>query len=197
MGTLRAQKEAYESAMKENWEAMVDFYESGLNTMATMAPVTVARDSALHVAVDSKKAYPLNVLLRIIEESFPVDIESEPGISYPVFVVNAYGNTVLHQAATVGNYEAVKLLAEKFPDLAKKTNEIGETPLFRAASFGETKIVDYLANKVPGQIEGDGKLSSVHRKRSTGTSILHVAVQGEHFGKSFHTSYAIFSHFSS
>ncbi|KAK4839457.1 hypothetical protein QYF36_022073 [Acer negundo] len=93
--------------------------------------------------------------------------------------------TVLHEAAISGNLDAVQILVSKFPKLVNYTNESGETPLFRAAAFGKTKIVKYLASQQHQVVRtgnGESHLQDIHRQRKDGASILHVAVQGEHFG---------------
>ncbi|KAK3217763.1 hypothetical protein Dsin_011733 [Dipteronia sinensis] len=107
-----------------------------------------------------------------------------------VFMENIYGNTVLHEAAISGNLEAVKILVSKFPKQVNYINKFGETPLFRAAAFGKTKVVKYLAYQKDQLVftNGDKKLQNIHRQRKVGTSILHAAVQGEHFEMEFFTS---------
>ncbi|KAL5773204.1 hypothetical protein ACOSQ2_013128 [Xanthoceras sorbifolium] len=97
---------------------------------------------------------------------------------------NLNGSTVLHEAAVNRNIEAVKLLFRKYGGGTLLTkNKYGETPLFTAAAFGSTEVVKYLASQ-PNQMTGDGKqLIEIHQIRDDGrgTSILYVAIRGQHF----------------
>ena len=98
---------------------------------------------------------------------------------------NKFGNTVLHEATIYGNYEAVRLLAERCADLLSIKNNYGETPLFTAAEFGEAEIVEFLIRSKPKQcVVYKNRLLSIHSKRSEdGLSILSAAIIGQHFGK--------------
>ncbi|KAK0593429.1 hypothetical protein LWI29_036495 [Acer saccharum] len=139
--------------------------------------MTVAKDTVFHLAVLSKKEEPLKQLLERVENPM---LDS-------VFITNASGNTVLHEAASNHNITAVKLLVGCNYDTQEqlvKRNKLGQTPLFKAASFGTTKVVKYLASRPYQMITYDNKqqLRDEHRTRNNGTSILHAAVRGDHFG---------------
>uniref|UniRef100_A0A6N2NDQ5 PGG domain-containing protein n=1 Tax=Salix viminalis TaxID=40686 RepID=A0A6N2NDQ5_SALVM len=154
----------YRSAMRGDWKNIIHFYQD--RPMCLSSPVTLSEDTALHIAVYSKQAEPLQSLLGIVEES-----------------KNKFGNTALHEATICGNYEAVTLLVRRCPDLLTDENKYGETPLFTAAAFGEADIVAFLLKSEPEQcVNDERRLSEIHRKRGDGLSILSAAIKGQHFG---------------
>nr|TKR68722.1 hypothetical protein D5086_0000310030 [Populus alba] len=121
---------------------------------------------------------PLKDLLEIVKErAFSA---TEEGF---LKTKNRFGNTVLHEATIYGNYEAVRLLVERSPDLISIPNVYGETPLFTAAGYGEAKIVEFLIRFKPEQcVDDNGHLISIHIKRSEDDlSILGAAIIGQHF----------------
>ncbi|KAL5840354.1 hypothetical protein ACOSQ4_012962 [Xanthoceras sorbifolium] len=122
--------------------------------------MTVAKDTAFHIAVHSKTDQLLKYLLERVEQ-----VGDPMGAN--VFITNDYENTVLHEATINYNIAEVKLLVEK--------NYVK----------ADTKVVRYLASQ-PGQTTRDEnnntKLEDAHRIRNDGISILHAAVRGEHFG---------------
>ncbi|KAL5773223.1 hypothetical protein ACOSQ2_013147 [Xanthoceras sorbifolium] len=128
--------------------------------------MTVAKDTAFHMAVHSKTDQPLRYLLERVEQ-----IGDPTGAN--VFMTNDYENKLLVEK----NYVKAEQLLKK--------NRSGQTPLFKAASFGSTKVVRYLASQ-PGRTTLDDndntKLEDAQRTRNDGISILHAAVRGEHFG---------------
>ncbi|KAK2654464.1 hypothetical protein Ddye_014320 [Dipteronia dyeriana] len=137
------------------------------------------KDTALHLGVYSGGKQPLDSLLKYADERIGLD-------NCDIFLENKFRNTVLHEAAVSGNLEAVQILVDKFQKQVIAINESGETPLFRAAAFGKTKLVKLLASQ-PDQVvlPHNGKkkqLQAIHRLKKDGATILHAAVQGEHFG---------------
>jgi ankyrin repeat protein len=173
-------KDVYQAALEGNWDGMIRAYR-GSSNMYLMSPVTVSEDTPLHLAVYSKKGWPLKALLYIADKN--------PMLGNPCTKKNAYGNTVLHEAVYAGNMEAVQHLlqftpkeqGEYDPSMQLQTkNALGETPFYRAAACGKKKIVELLARKM-GQIP-EGTLSEDHRKREDSKPILHAAIQGHHFG---------------
>ncbi|KAK0597075.1 hypothetical protein LWI29_021601 [Acer saccharum] len=186
MEFLPSIKEPYQAVLDEKWEDMEKYYndiaeDPMMGLGALLCPISVDRDTAFHLAVYSGEKQPLCRLLELVEKD---GADGILGLE-TVFMQNIYGNTVLHEAAIRGNLEAVEILIAKFPQLVKDTNQFGETPLFRAAAFGKRRIVKYLASQ-PDQLvltdNGEKHLKNIHRQREDGTSILHAAVQGEHFG---------------
>uniref|UniRef100_A0A6N2M0G8 PGG domain-containing protein n=1 Tax=Salix viminalis TaxID=40686 RepID=A0A6N2M0G8_SALVM len=150
----------YRAAMIGDWKNIIHHYQD--RPMDLSFPVTLDEDTALHIAVYSKQAQPLQDLLEIVKDiiNFLPDIESlEPEVGSPSPEMespspemeapeqmkflkrkNRFGNTALHEATICGNYEAVTLLVRRCPDLLKQKNKSGETPLFTAAGFGEAEI---------------------------------------------------------
>ncbi|TXG46856.1 hypothetical protein EZV62_026150 [Acer yangbiense] len=175
MFNISAMKVPYQAVIKENWEDLKTFFDNDRNTFNILYPMTVAKDTAFHIAVHSGREQPLKHLLERVDDPMGAN----------VFMTNAYGNTVLHEAAINHNIAAVKLLVgDEYvtPEQLLKRNRSGQTPLFKAASFGSTKVVRYLASQPKQMICDNKKLEDAHGTRNDGTSILHAAVRGEHFG---------------
>ncbi|KAK1570662.1 hypothetical protein Q3G72_005408 [Acer saccharum] len=185
-------KKPYRAVMEGKWEALEEIFDSDEGFSISYPIMTVAKDNAFHIAVHSKSEKPLKHLLERVNH--------EQMHTY-LFHTNAYENTVLHEAAINHNIAAVKLLVEGrhvtpdqqlsveergyvTPQQLLERNMSGQTPLFKAAAFGSTKVVKYLASQ-PNQMICDNyykKLQDAHRTKNDGTSILHAAVRGEHFG---------------
>ncbi|KAG5234709.1 ankyrin repeat-containing protein [Salix suchowensis] len=181
----------YRAAMRGDWKNIIHHYED--RPMDLSFPVTLSEDTALHIAVYSKQAEPLQSLLGIVEEymtNFMPDMDSpapeneSPSTEQMKFLMskNKFGNTALHEATICGNYEAVRLLVNQCADLLKEKNNYGETPLFTAAAFGEADIVVFLLMSEPEQrVNAKYNLLEIHRKRKDGLSILNAAILGQHF----------------
>ncbi|KAK1556666.1 hypothetical protein Q3G72_009778 [Acer saccharum] len=182
----------YQAVVVEGkWKSLDEFFEKdeGYNILYPTL-MTVAKDSAFHIAVHSKSEKPLKQLL----DRFA---SYEQILTTILNTTNAYENTVLHEAAINHNIKAVKLLVEGrpitpdqqehgyvTPEQLLKGNESGQTPLFKAAAFGSTKVVKYLASQPNQTIASHGykKLQDAHRTKYDGCSILQAAVLGENFG---------------
>ncbi|KAG5235265.1 ankyrin repeat-containing protein [Salix suchowensis] len=176
--------------MNGEWKNMIRHYQD--RPLDLPLPVTLDADTALHIAVYSKQAQPLQDLLEIVKDmrNFLPDIESlAPVMESPkpemefLKKKNKFGNTALHEATICGNYEAVRLLVGRCPDLLTRKNKYGETPLFTAAAFAEAEIVEFFFRSNPEQCVNDEcRLSDIHRKRRRdGLSILSAAIKGLHF----------------
>ncbi|KAI9198844.1 hypothetical protein LWI28_023005 [Acer negundo] len=167
----------YQSVSKQNWEDMMGLISSkDKDVMLLLHPISVHKDNIVHLAVHSKKKKPLNQILEFVDKNMRHSFTSS---------VNAYGNTVMHEAAICRNLEAVQLLVAENKELLRLENDSGETPLFRAAAYGNTEIVKFLAyheNEIVTNFEKKKQLKDHHRKRNDDTSILRVAVKGKHFG---------------
>ncbi|XP_024023196.1 ankyrin repeat-containing protein ITN1 [Morus notabilis] len=167
--------EPYGAALNKDWNALKNFYE--LHKEFVTASLTVTGDTALHIAVHSGNTQLVRSLLNQI-------LGDDKGNESPLFHSfieelaplrrkNEYGDTALHEAASRGHLEIVKLLLDRDEELLKVKNNRGETPLFRAAAFGQTKVVRFLASRVDDM--------RTHRRRDDSTSILHIAVLGRYF----------------
>uniref|UniRef100_A0A6N2NBJ4 PGG domain-containing protein n=1 Tax=Salix viminalis TaxID=40686 RepID=A0A6N2NBJ4_SALVM len=181
----------YRAAMRGDWKNIIHHYQD--RSLDLRLPVTLSADTALHIAVYSKQAQPLEDLLEIVEriKHFLPDIDSpapeEEYLSADQMKFlkrkNEFGNTALHEATICGNYEAVRLLVDQCADLLNEKNKYGETPLFTAAAFAEAEIVEFLFRSNPEQCVNDEcRLLEIHRQRSgDGLSILSAAIKGQHF----------------
>ncbi|KAK4858340.1 hypothetical protein QYF36_014916 [Acer negundo] len=181
------QKQFQEVVVEGKWDSLLESFpndeadEAGYyNPRPTL--MTVAKDSAFHIAVHSKSEKPLKQLLDLFANNYDAQI-----LTSVLNTTNAYENTVLHEAAINHNIKAVKLLVGEgyvTPRQLLKRNESGQTPLFKAAAFGSTKVVKYLASRPNQTIASAGykKLEDAHRINNDGFSILHAAVLGENFG---------------
>ncbi|XP_010099148.2 uncharacterized protein LOC21397296 [Morus notabilis] len=138
--------------------------------MPSDQPLTVSRDTPLHVAIHMGCE----------------DIAQE--ILYNCMVhnrallkkTNALGDTVLHEAAAVGMKElAKKILDDRELGLLTMKNNLGETPLFRAAYCGQKEMFTFLADQV--------ETSEVpyHLSRKDSLNVLHVTIRAEFFDLAF------------
>ncbi|KAG5234710.1 ankyrin repeat-containing protein [Salix suchowensis] len=116
--------------MRGDWKNIIHHYQD--RSLDLRLPVTLSADTALHIAVYSKQAQPLEDLLEIVEriKHFLPDIDSpapeEEYLSTDQMKFlkrkNEFGNTALHEATICGNYEAVRLLVHQCADLLKEKN---------------------------------------------------------------------------
>ena len=178
MGSTAILDAPYKAAMYGDWKSMIDYCKE--NTECLDSPVTSSSDTVLHLALQSNEVQPLEDLLEIVKKG-QLPLTEEDFLKRK----NKFGNTVLHEATIYGNYEAVRFLVERCPELISITNEYGETPLFTAATFGEAEIVEFLIRSKPEQCVDDVLLFPIHRQRKDGLSILGAAIIGQHFGNNF------------
>ncbi|KAK6245754.1 hypothetical protein QUC31_000532 [Theobroma cacao] len=158
--------EPYKLALNEEWEGMKKFYKR--NKDAVALPLTVVNDTALHLAVYSGSKYPLKDLHELSPQAY--------------LIQNDKGNTVLHEAAAIGNVKAAKFLLKRCStEILDVKNALGETPLFRAAAFGRFDVVKFLHSEVR---KGHGDMA-IHRTRNDKTSILYIAIQAQRFETSW------------
>ncbi|KAK1557685.1 hypothetical protein Q3G72_029574 [Acer saccharum] len=173
-------KEPYQAVMDGRWEDLEEIFGNDEGFSISYPIMTVAEDNAFHIAVHSKSEQPLKQLLE--------QLNNDHMRKEALHTFNAYENTVIQEAAINHNIAAVKLLVGEghvTDEQLLERNKSGQTPLFKAAAFGSTKVVKYLASR-PNQMittsDNKQQLHNNHRTRKDTTSILHAAVQGEHFG---------------
>ncbi|XP_048319577.2 uncharacterized protein LOC107431160 [Ziziphus jujuba] len=154
--------EPYRAALEGDWERMKRFYEE--NREAVFYPLTVTNDTPFHIAVYSKTKSPLEELIQIVPNP-------------PIAKADDKKNTPLHEAGAIGNIEAAQVLMHWSPEQLEARNALGETPMFRAAAFGMREMVKYLASEVRSR-HCD---MQIQRIRDDNTSILHSAINGQHF----------------
>ncbi|KAK1571157.1 hypothetical protein Q3G72_012769 [Acer saccharum] len=172
----------YHLVSEGNWEGMIRELicsskdKSNKDVMLLLHPISVHKDNIVHLAVHSKKKEPLKQILEFVEKNMRHSFTNS---------VNAYGNTVMHEAAICRNFEAVQLLLAENKELLRLENASGETPLFRAAAYGNTEIVKFLAyqgSQIVTNFQKKKQLNHNHRKRNDDKSILRIAIAGKHFG---------------
>ncbi|GAY65934.1 hypothetical protein CUMW_244860 [Citrus unshiu] len=92
-----------------------------------------------------------------------------------------FGNTGLHEAAVVENYDVARILVDlsrksgdAYKGLVETKNRLGETPVYRAAALGKTKVLQMLTEQV-------GDLRCHFDREKDDMTILHMAVLSQHF----------------
>lgn len=156
----------YRAVIKEEWKNLQEQLE---DKTKIVFPMTTSNDTAVHLAVYSGEEEPLRGLLAAMS-----DVHEE-------FWRNSAGNTPLHEAATVGNLAAVKLLVQYNKEDLAVENIRGETPLFRAARCGHLHIVDYFLE----DCEDFFTRSSSNWTTRKEIPLIHAAIQSEKFGLAF------------
>lgn len=142
----------------------------------SMHVVNIHEDSVLHVALFSMQVDLVDKLL----DKLPKDLTL-------MMNANATGNTILHEAATCDKFQSVaKRMLKLKPQLLTAMNKNKETPLFRAARYGQIKMFKLFDDKLK-RTWGDEKAKECHKK-GDGSTILHAAIDAEHFGMCFHFS---------
>ncbi|XP_022142589.1 uncharacterized protein LOC111012667, partial [Momordica charantia] len=163
MDFLDEMRSAYRTAIKGKWKNLPQ--EILIHKAKIMFPMTTGGDTAMHLAVYSRKEEPTKSLLAATSE-----VERE-------FWTNSAGNTPLHEAAAVGNLAAVKLLVEYKKEDLLAQNIYGETPLFRAVRFGHLHIVEYILE----DCEDYFSRSPINWTKEKEFPIIHAAIQSEKF----------------
>jgi ankyrin repeat protein len=93
---------------------------------------------------------------------------------------NHNGNTILHDAATSNqSIKVAEKVLEKAPGLLCMRNHLGETALFQAVRYGKQEMFDFLVKRIDSYPEANKQL---FLQRSDKTTILHMAILGQHFG---------------
>ncbi|XP_052176276.1 uncharacterized protein LOC127790701 isoform X1 [Diospyros lotus] len=87
---------------------------------------------------------------------------------------NFRGDTPLHQAASFGRLNVVKIIMERDPELALVRNNLGETPPYVAVAAGNKNVFDFVMQK---SVVKD----TITTRRNDGCTLLHAAVLGEYY----------------
>lgn len=135
--------------------------------------LTVHDDSLLHIATYSKRSDLVMKLLEELPEQYLDKMTRQ----------NTAGNTILHETATSNHALPIadKVL-KKAPGLLGMRNNNGETALFRAARYGKADIFNFLSGKICNYDQAS-KLPFL--QRTDKTTVLHIAILSQHFGKVF------------
>ncbi|CAK9136610.1 unnamed protein product, partial [Ilex paraguariensis] len=122
----------HKAAINGDWKTAESYFQRAPDPDAIKATITGASETALAVAVRSPTR---NHFVKKL-----VDKMSENDLA----MVNDYGSTALHIAASSGNTEAAKLLVEKNTCLLYLQNKYKNLPLHVAAARGKRDMVVYL-----------------------------------------------------
>ncbi|XP_062017412.1 uncharacterized protein LOC133733790 [Rosa rugosa] len=165
----------YKLFLDKKWFEMKSFYEE--NNFDVFLPLNHLKETALHLAVYSQDMDLVESLLKIVYKHNPF-ISHYPSVSvsdgFEFSLVNASGNTPLHEAASKGNVKLVKLILEYDNTLLNTRNNNGETPFFMAALYGQTKLIKYLLAKI--------RVEEVsYHFFSTTSTMIHEAIRGYYF----------------
>ncbi|OMO93025.1 hypothetical protein CCACVL1_06671 [Corchorus capsularis] len=160
--------ELFEYAMEDQWEEVVKKYKE--NPKIHMAKITESEDTALHLAVSGGKLEFVLDLVEILGENASNVLKAK----------NKKGNTPLHIAAELGNAAMCYCMASKDYKLVAETNEKNETPFYLAAQFGheDAFLCLYFCYKQENR-------SDICSRDASGNTILHAAIDGEHFDLAF------------
>ncbi|XP_039034503.1 protein ACCELERATED CELL DEATH 6-like isoform X1 [Hibiscus syriacus] len=176
MAFFAEMSDPYAKVMENDAQGLKIIYENNRNALFNR--INACGDTIFHIAAYNGRNEPLQVMLKLVPQSRKREL---------MMMKNGFGNTILHEAATTTNVRAADLLIRELllfhendirqrEEILAARNKLGETPLFRAAEYSNKTMVVYLAR----EIERGGNLMS-HYKRNDGTSILHIAVIGQHF----------------
>ncbi|KAG7012618.1 Espin, partial [Cucurbita argyrosperma subsp. argyrosperma] len=164
MGLYEEKKQLYKLVLRGEWRRLLEVCKGARQLVF---PITSNRDTAFHLAVYSGKKEPLKTILEQVME-----------MDYIEHWKSYVENTPLHEAATVGNLDAFKLLVEFRKEDLLELNKRGETPLYRAARYGQLQIVEYILN----ECEDYYTRSPLNWMADGTTPIIHEAIQSENFG---------------
>ncbi|XP_022954414.1 espin-like [Cucurbita moschata] len=162
MNVYEEKKQLYKLALRGEWRHLREVCK---DASQLVLPINNSGETALHLAVYSGKGEPLKTILEQVME-----------MDYIEYWKSYVENTPLHEAATVGNLDAFKLLVEFRKEDLLELNKRGETPLYRAARYGQLQIVEYILNECE-----DYYSRSPLNWMVDGTPIIHEAIQSESF----------------
>ncbi|KAL6197681.1 hypothetical protein ACLB2K_033287 [Fragaria x ananassa] len=148
----------YNHFSERKWSEITSFYED--HSFHVFMPLNHLGDTALHLAAYSQDMKLVESLLKIVYyNTFQTDLqfsstEDEAGNLLPsneqvglkLSLKNKFGNTPLHEAASTGNVELVKLMLEfekERPLMTNTRNKDDQKPFFMAAIYGKTELIKY------------------------------------------------------
>jgi len=119
----------YKAALGGKWKEARRFIDE--DPEALTAKITIASETALHIAVGTGKdiAFVEKLITRMSPEELALTDQN--------------GETALSVAAIVGNKRAAELLYNKNPDLPNILSKAG-LPIHRAAQYGQRDMISYL-----------------------------------------------------
>ncbi|XP_074278822.1 uncharacterized protein LOC141602439 [Silene latifolia] len=119
----------YKAAVDGKWREARSFFDQ--DPEALTAKITIASETALHIAVGTGKGN--DFVEKLVKEMSPEDLA----------LTDQHGETAFSVAAVVGNIEAAKILLNKNPDLPNISGKYG-FPIHKAAQFCHKDMVLYL-----------------------------------------------------
>ncbi|KAH9621681.1 hypothetical protein KSS87_012249 [Heliosperma pusillum] len=119
----------YKAAVRGEWRNARKFFDE--DPEALTAKITIASETALHIAVGTGKA--IKFVEKLVREMTTENLA----------LTDLHGETALSIAAAVGNIEAAKILVNKNPDLPNISGKY-VFPIHKAARFGHKGMVLYL-----------------------------------------------------
>ena len=131
-------------------------------------------DTVLHMAAHSEQSDLVLELLKLLPGN------RSHGL---VDIKNNAGDTILHEVATSDNMIGVgEKVLKRDEGLLFVQNDSGEMPIFCAARYGQIVMFMFLADKMElkKRSSEDGKR---HLQRNDGTTVLHISIVTECFGK--------------
>ncbi|KMT18791.1 hypothetical protein BVRB_2g029040 isoform A [Beta vulgaris subsp. vulgaris] len=119
----------YKAALGGQWKVARKFIADDPKSL--IAKITIASETALHIAVSTGKN--LDFVEKLVRRMSPEELA----------LTDQNGETALSMAAIVGNTEAAELLVSKNPDLPNIASKSG-FPLHWAAQYGQKPMLLYL-----------------------------------------------------
>ncbi|MED6123961.1 hypothetical protein PIB30_054497 [Stylosanthes scabra] len=185
----RKMEEAQRAALLRKWNDFKKFFAN--NKQELLKPMDIGLNTAFHVAVALASTRDAKLLKELLE------MVGEKEIWRALRKANGDGDTLLHLAAAnckeldvvelVLRYEKVvqppledeeteKDSEEKKMPLLELRNDYDETPIFTAAKEGNLKMLQHVAKCVSA-----AELRKHFYRGVDKTSILHIAIIGQHF----------------
>ena len=157
----------FKVVMEYQWEEVVDIIKE--HSPCASVRITTSKDTALHLAVSDGREEILEHLVQVLGDKAKDAVK----------IKNDHGNTPLHLAAALGNKRMCQCITDVNKDLVGQRNDDGHTPLFLTALYGKVDAFTFFCQIcLPKGIQE-------YYRGARGESILHTAINGEHFSKHF------------
>ncbi|XP_052183131.1 uncharacterized protein LOC127795478 isoform X2 [Diospyros lotus] len=174
--TLRFDRELYEAIEKGDEVEVIELCRKVPE--GPLYPVTIHKDTVIHMATYSKQQGLVVSLLKEFQETLRDRRQ--------MATQNDIGNTMLHEAATTNKtIDAAEEMLRLAPELLETRNKRGETAIFRAARYGKMNIFQFLEGQVNKLFEREISEGEEKRRafyaRDDKTTILHICILREHF----------------
>ncbi|XP_019078476.1 uncharacterized protein LOC109123379 [Vitis vinifera] len=153
----------FKVVMEYQWEEVVDIIKE--HSPCASVRITTSKDTALHLAVSDGREEILEHLVQVLGDKAKDALK----------IKNDHGNTPLHLAAALGNKRMCQCITDVNKDLVGQRNDDGHTPLFLTALYGKVDAFTFFCQIcLPKGIQE-------YYRGARGESILHTAINGEHF----------------